>query len=344
MELWSDHAMNKAAPHLWTRRTKIIEPNRELVLAPRLCGFFKLEAVRRDGRRRLLADWFPNLITDVGLDYIGTSGDWVNTCVVGTGNSAPAFGNTALDAQLAATGNKTGLNALQNQTSDHYAMAQHTFRFATGDAEGNLSEIGIIAGGSNPLFSRALILDGGGSPTTITVLADEALDASYELRHYPPLTDLTTTMVISGVTYDVVVRAQEVDAQWPLVGAFLATGWGAGIPTFPGDMGSLFPSTSVLGAVTASPSGGAAGGGSGTNASYTPSSLVRDVSVTWLLTEGNVSGGAAACSIALGAQGSSSGEFRQGLAFQMSFDPPIPKSGSNNLTLNFRQSWARRSI
>jgi hypothetical protein len=329
------------APHLWTRRPKILEPNKEILIAPTVCGFFKLEAVRPNGQRRLLADWFPNLIVDTGLDYIGDNGDWINGCVVGTGNSAPANGDTALDTQLALTTNKTELDAAMNVTADRYARALHTFRFSTGAAEGNLAEIGIKAGGSNPLWSRALILDGGGSPTTVTVLADEALDTSYELRHYPPLDDLETTMVISGVTYDVVVRAMEVDSQWPIVGAFQATGWRAGVTN---SLPSFYGSTSTLGAVTAGPSGGAAGGSTGANVAYTPGSLVRDFSFSAGLTAANASGGIGAIAMPLGFQGSSSGEARQGLAFQLSFDPPIPKDGSNNMVLNFRQSWARRSI
>ena len=43
-------------------------------------GWYKFEAVRPDGTKRLLADWFPNLITDAGLERMAGNGDWMRYC------------------------------------------------------------------------------------------------------------------------------------------------------------------------------------------------------------------------------------------------------------------------
>lgn len=332
--------MNEA-PRIWTRRPKIIEPRREIALSPRLAGLWRLRVRRPDGRVRHDTGWFHNLITDVGLNLIGTSQSWVQQCAVGSGNAAPAFTDTVLNAPIAQTGNRIDTTSGSNQGADRYAYARATFRFNAGTATGNLAEIGIFTGvGNDQLFSRALILDGGGSPTTITVLADEVLDATYEVRSYPPLADLVTTMTVNSTEHDVVLRTAQV-GNWDVRGGGLGVpiGWAAGVSAG----AQVYPSTSVLGAVTGSPSGTAGGATGSANFSYGSGSYFRDFQYSWDLTVAP-SGGVAAVQVSCGSQSSGSGEGQSGMYFQLSVDPVIPKTGSNNLVLNFRQSWARRSI
>src|SRR5690606_29989085 len=313
------------APRIWTRRPKIIEPRSELLFQPTLAGLWRLRARRPDGRVRVDTGWFPNLITDVGLDIPCMSSSWVARCVVGTGNTPPSVSDTALVAQIASTSNRIENVGGSNQTADRYAFARVTFRFAAGAAAGNIAEIGILGGsGDSVLLSRALILDGSGNPTTLTILSDEVLDATYEIRNYPPLTDVVTTMDITGATHDIVIRASEVDSLWTMLGGGLGipVGWQAGAAT----RGALvYPSTSVLGDVTGSPSGSGAIDSSRSSGSYTPGTYQRSFSNVWNLSSGNVSGGIAAARVTCGSQPSSAGEARGGLAFQISFDPVIPK-------------------
>jgi hypothetical protein len=329
------------APHIWTRRPKIIE-SREIIVRPQFAGYWKIEAVKPDGRKRLLADWFPNIITDVGLDLIGTSSGWFDRCQVGTGNSTPAAGNTALDTLLATSSNRTDRTGSSNNTADRYCEATVVYRFSAGSATGNVSEIGMLLNSGSVLFSRALILDGGGSPTTITVLSDEALDCTYQVRMYPPLTDATGSFLINTDSYDFVLRAAEVD-QWDLLGGGLSASVGfMGGYVNTTSNANLYPSTSTLGTVTGSPTGTSAGHTNGANQSYSPGSLIRDFSYTWGMSVAP-SGGAAACRFNCGQQpGASSVEPSQ--LFQLSFDPVIPKDGTNTLVLNFRHAWARRTI
>lgn len=328
------------APHIWTRRPKIIEPRTELILRQPLAGWFRLKVRRPDGRVRHDTGWFPNLITDGGLNLLGTSQSWVEACVVGSGSAAPAESDTSLVSEVASTTNRIDRTGGSNQTSDRYCYGRATFRFAAGAAEGNLAEIGIESGST--LFSRALILDGSGSPTTITVLADEALDCVYEVRNYPPLDDVAAEILIGATPHDIVLRVAEVDT-WNVLGGGLGApiGWMAGIATFTG--AAVYGSTSTLGTVLTQPSGTSFGHSGSSNSSYSPASHFREFSYTWGLTSGNASGGIAAVLVAMGSQ-PTSGEARAGLWYQFSLDPVIPKDGTNNLTLQFRQSWARRSI
>ena len=81
-------------------------------------GFFKFEAVKLapDGSeisRRTLADWFPNIITDQGLDRMGDNNDWMSACQVGTGNTTPTALDTGLVARIAGTTTSVQLSLLQ---------------------------------------------------------------------------------------------------------------------------------------------------------------------------------------------------------------------------------------
>lgn len=329
--------------NILTRRTKIIEPHRPLTLRPRCAGWWKLEAIRPDGRRRVVADWFPNLILDVGLDLPGQDGAFIDACAVGTGNSAPDVSDTGLDAEVAVTTTKQAATNGSNEGSDHYCWVRVVFRFGAGAAAGNLSEIGIKCTSPDKFLSRALILDGDGDPATITVLSDEVLDATYEFRLYPPLTDADSVMTVSGVDYDVTMRAAFVGT-WTLQHGGLGGGQGFS-GGFTAQRGSLYLSTSTLGAITAGPTGTAAlsAVSGGANSPYVPGTYVQDFSYTWGLDDGNVSGGAAAVLITAGARATSdSGGCH--MQFQMSVDPPLPKDDTNNLVLNFRTSWARRTL
>ncbi len=97
---------------------------------------------------------------------MGSVGDYMSTCMVGSGNAAPAETDTALQAR-ASTSN-INVQSNNSNVSPRYGWRRRTFRFAAGAAAGNLSEVG-VGWTTTAVFSRALILDGSGNPTTITV-------------------------------------------------------------------------------------------------------------------------------------------------------------------------------
>lgn len=164
-----------------------------------LKGYFKfIRTCARTGEVRQETDWFSNLIVNTGKDALGGTASQTPSpfggCVVGSGNTPPVAGNTLLESFVAGTGLILTTSRVENLSSAPFFIASRiTYRFNEGVAAGNLSEVGIAIvnvggtpGGGTTLFSRALIVDGGGVPTTITVLSDEFLDVIWEMRTYLP--------------------------------------------------------------------------------------------------------------------------------------------------------------
>lgn len=299
-----------------------------------VCGFYMMEAIKVDAdgneiSRRTLADWFPNLITNQGLDRMGGNNSYISYCAVGTGSTAPAFTDTTLVTPVAYTNTTQSSSISAQPSSPYYIERTVTKRFAVGTAAGNLSEVGMgWSNGPSTLYSRALILDGGGSPTTITVLSDEILDVTYRWRIYVPLTDVTGTITISGSNYDYTIRAAEAAS----VGADPGGGWfqaSTGLQVqCVGGAGRNSAYSSAIAAITGVPTGLVSHATSVTNAAYGTNNLYRDATILWDLTAGSTS-------------------FRTLLLrfsiaeFQIEFNPVIPKLNTNNFSLTVRFSWTR---
>lgn len=290
----------------------------------KLCGFYKIEAVKKDGSKRLLADWFPNIITDIGLDRIGTSSLWYGYCQVGSGSTAPAEGDTALVSYVANTlsfvANTNGVTG----SSLYYRWNDRTYRFAEGVAEGNLSEVGVGWAAEGSLFNRALILDGEGSPITITVLSDEYLDVTYSCRRYLPESDVSP--------YTIELRSVE----HTITGgkASLITNTGAWDMPFRADYTSTKRCTvydGAIGAITASPSGASSYTESENISAYTPGTYYRDWTYSFALTEGNLGNYISAIAV-----------YMVGGYYQFGVSPDIEKTSDDIMSLTFRAGWGRK--
>lgn len=300
----------------------------EILLRPTLKGFFKLTAVRPDGRQRPLTGWFPNLITDVGLNRIGT-GSYLSACHVGNNNTTPTVLDTALSGFVAGTTTVQTSSYGAETSAPYYGWKTITYRFAQGVATGNLAEVGIATartnGGTTIMFSRALILDELGAPTTVTVLADEVLDVTYQIRLYPPLTDgVQTGMTITGSgTHDVTARARAVtSSQWGM--------WLGSLASFDPSGGTQIAAyNGAIGAITGSPSG-SSGAANAYNLAYGNNNLYRDGGVTFGLNTANLAGGHKSYSITTSL----------GL-YQLEFSPTIDKTATKTLNMIFRLAWAR---
>lgn len=134
------------------------------------------EVVRESG-------WSSNLVLNSGLDRMSV-GTWIDRCCVGTGNTPPLETQTALQTfRASTTAFGAGFQNSFNTTGQPYHRTIATWRFGVGAASGNISEVG-LGWGNSALWNRALIKDGNGNPTSITVLADEYLDVISELRVY----------------------------------------------------------------------------------------------------------------------------------------------------------------
>ena len=124
------------APKIWIPKCKIIEPREALKIPVGICGRFKIEAIRPDGRRRLLADWFPNLITDAGLNLIGTSSAWLAAVRVGTGSTTPNVSDTSMQSLVAGTTTLQAFTSSAASVPPYAGLATITRRFAAGVAAG----------------------------------------------------------------------------------------------------------------------------------------------------------------------------------------------------------------
>ena len=305
-----------------------------------LSGRFRFDAVKLDengeeipGTHRVLADWFDNLITNGGLDRLGTAGNgnvW-NICRVGSGNTAPAITDTQLAAQVASTGTNFATESGLNQ-ADNYIWRRETYSFAEGVAAGNLAEVATSwTNSSVGIFSRALIKDTLGNPTTITVLSDETLRVTWEIREYYKTTDDTGTVTLTGNiggTYDWRSRVCNLTAggnNWNL------NSGGGGLELF-GAL-SIFHGGD-LGPITGSPTSTAQSTGpTPAVAAYVNGTYRRDGTYTIGLTQGNNTAGIKSIRF---------GSLRLGNVFQMSFTPAIPKTAADILSLTVGISWARR--
>ena len=289
----------------------------------KISGHYRLVVGSSRGRR-VVAE-FDNLILDIGLDRMGV-GTTLANIHLGTGTLAPATTQTG----LVTFATQTAL--YQSETTTHYpgvtpyTETVYRYRFNPGTATGTFSEIGAGWGSapSGVLFSRALILDSGGSPTTITVLSDEYLDVEYRIRMYVPTGDATGVLTISGTPYPYTIRAGS-SASWrfPIGGLTAinaATAYGAG---------------AVLGPLTGTPTGASPVSISFTSsyAAYVPGSYNRTMVLTAGLGVGNATGGIQALTFVWG----SSAVF-----MQARFDTPIPKDATKILTVPLGVSWARR--
>ncbi len=302
-------------------------------------GFFRIDAVRLDAAgeevgRRNLAPWQSNLITNSGMEQLKTGAETVrNYCHVGTGSAVPAFTDTVLQTWRASTNTLNGAEARGLVvTPAYYYYARRVYRFATGAASGNLSEVGLAAAGSSSsaLFARALIRDSGGNPTTITVLPDEVLDVTYEVRVYVDTADVSGSVVLGGVTYTTTCRRAMLEGSNPYTNRFLQGQWFQS--NFSNESGTMVY-TGTLGPVTGKPSGTEGinvYNAGGTTAAGPAGSYYMDTTSTWQLDQGNLAGG-----IRSYVPGSQFG------AFQIQFDPVVPKDATKRLTLTFRWSWER---
>lgn len=291
-------------------------------------GHYRLRVIRADGSIKTDLS-FDNLITDGGLNYMGNNSGYLLWCQVGSGTTAPANADTALANRIAGTNTASNNETIQS-TPPYYIAQNRTFVFATGTATGNISEVGVGWATSGSLFSRALIRDAQGNPTTITVLDDESLEVTYQFRHYAPASDISGTFTLREVVHTYTLRAANVTSILAANAWQLANGVTAG--TMAGNSGGQRFYDGEIGAITTGPSGATANGAQ-TVAAYSNNSLVRDHTLTAGPAIANFAGGVGAMLLKAGIG-----------AYQCGFTPKIIKSDVDTLAITLRISWSRRAL
>lgn len=321
-----------------------VNPKESLGLRACVKGHFRL-AVGRDGDdvSRTVAD-FNNLILDQGLDrlltqsQLGSGWEYVHVGASSTPASHEQTGLLAPIARQRSSGSSTNRMRFDTVTihpSDgaYEVRGTKSIRFPAGAAAGNIAEVGMGWDNDNTsLFCRALVRDANDQPTVIPVASDEYLDVIYTLSVYVDTSDRPFTLNLSSGDHDGVLRPANINGvgintQFLASGMDLASGRTSGAS----DM-STFVGVGALGPVTGTATGSRTSSTYSFNPrTYTDGSFYRDVDLTLGLAQGNLSGGFDMASIG----------FSYWLFYQMSFNPPIPKTDERIFTVTIRITLAR---
>jgi len=302
--------------------------NHRVNLHTQVSGWFKIEVIRGDGSKKLLADWFPNLILNQGLNQMAQGTSWLAACQVGSGSTVPAITDTGLVTRIAGTTTRTSTANGVTSVPPYYAYRTTTYRFATGVAAGNISEVGIgLSATTATLTSRALILDGDGNPATLTILDTETLDVTYQFRYYVPTEDLTGEILLRDTLHSWTARAANCisASSWNLSTntGILTEGYAVTAPTaYLEDIRDIttIPLTSIGNASIAA-------------SAYAPNSFYIDHTITASLAQWNNAAGIKSISV------------RKGLGmYQIGFTPNIMKVAEDVLVLVLRHSWGRKVL
>ena len=301
--------------------------SKEVNLTLQAQGYFTIST----DKRGKLAE-FPNLIVNMGLDLLA-KGNYLSSCYVGSGTVAPTVNDTQLGSFIAESGTIFNVVTGCTTSAPHYTYAQYSYRFSAGTALGNLSEVGIgsINNSVRTLFSRALIKDSFGNPTTITLLPDEILEVTYELRHYIPVNDVTGSITFTGNlagTYSYTLRASNVTL---FAGPNGFNGWDSTSAYTKSHPNGANAYSTGIATITSAPGGAAYYSTRAMVPTYINGTYAVSIKYTWGITEGNAPGGIRSIDFVLGIG-----------RYQVEFNPPIPKTNMDTLSLTFTNSWARK--
>ena len=305
-------------------------------------GIIKLEIIKEDGTLKEaegLNTPFYNLITDAGLDALGGGymltgggGGAFRYCGVGTGSTTPTVSDTALAAQTGSASDSGDTpNSVQYTVEPYYSQHQAVYTFAVGAVSGNLTEIGFFSAESGgTMWSRALIKDSGGNPTTLTLLATEQLKVTYTVRRYIP-TSLTGSFTLNtngtNSTINYTITPANISDS--------SVSWVTGKAICDARENVYAYETSTLESITSSPSGSPSGTTSTTANSYTQGSFISGITVTASLGVYNFTTGIGSISFFTSRPGTSYA------GYQCSFSPKIMKTASQTLTIGIKLSWGR---
>lgn len=297
-------------------------------------GRFTFSKHRRGEDPTVVAD-FHNLITNEGLrqflDGSATSGYGVmNTCRVGASGEPEDVDQTALGSEIAFR-DATGWSS-RTVVSTGVVRFTAVFSFPAGAAEGNVAEVSVGPWDrARGIFCRTRVKDADGLPTVIPVASDEYLTVTYVLDVHLDITDRPFTLNLISGQHDCVLRAYRVDlvpSQSFSMGLNAGTLWSQYTHYAPGGL------VAVEGVTVSSPKNYAWSLVTAPPSEQQPSGVfTRDVTLRLAPDQGNsLPNGIGVATLAWGSSG----------AYQISFDPPLPKTAERTFTITLRFSVGRR--
>lgn len=283
-------------------------------------GLFKFEVRKANNDLVSETSFIPNLVLDQGLELLGTHSP-IEFCKVGSGVTTPQKSDLDLENTIATTSGTpenfkqpiSGFNA-----DEGYVWTKAIFRYDQGQATGNISEVGV--GGDGKLFNRSLVKDSTGLFATVTVMEDETLDVTVEIRAYLDQESRTYNVMMSGINYTLRTEPLfEVGVPNLFVGGvyqYQPTGYSSGI-------------TSRISRPSQSVSGFVGAGSTYDTRGYVAGSKEKVFDCYWGLSAGNEAPSRTfVIPTSIG-------------SYQTEFSPTIPKTSDHILKLTFKISWDR---
>lgn len=283
-------------------------------------GLFKFEVRRANNDLVSETSFIPNLVLDQGLELLGAHSP-IEFCKVGSGVTTPQKSDIDLENTIATTSSVpdntqpiSGFNA-----DEGYVWTRKIFRFIQGEATGNISEVGV--GGNGKLFNRSIVRDSTGLFATVTVMEDETLDVTVEIRAYLDQESRTYNVMMSGINYTLRTEPLfEVGAPPYLFGGgvyqYQPAGYSSGI-------------TSRVSRPSQGVDGFSGGGATHSTREYVAGSKEKVFDCYWGLSAGNAAPSRTfVIPTSIG-------------SYQTEFSPTIPKTSDHILKLTFKISWDR---
>lgn len=279
---------------------------------------------------------FSNLITDAGLNFIGTGttlDSIYTTLAVGIDNTAPSASDVTLGNKIGDTTNSDGQPDVDGfeTTPVEFAFRRRIRQFAQSEAIGDLRELGWEVGGV--IANRALFKDVNGNPTTVIKTSRDILRIIYEYRIFAPLNDVLGIFVFApgSASISYTIRPMNVN---------VTLGWVKLLD----DMGrysdveaKVHESNTFVGRTQANAPNPNASESSSSFVEYVPGTFFRDTTYNWNFSAANFGS-----QINLVTWAAWPDLFSSGLMhWQMHLSSSIEKTASTRLEITARQRWAR---
>lgn len=326
-------------------------------------------AVAHDGKGNVLRQTYPgpNVLTTYFFNQLMETYNPPYACpIVGTGSGTPSESDTTLANYLGKCNSVELFGAesfidtpdVNGYLYQRQTYVAHYLPGRLGSGTKNITEAGLAADyisaatGGTAIYSRGLLVDGGGSPTSISYDAtNEYLDVYWELTRWVKAeTTATVSLNIMGTptNHDFVIRP----SNWRQQASAANSSW-------------LMPSTDVNGIGVSSMIVNPDGNGTYNSATYACSGPIgtplqyptgtvyarsssvkqvfsankqRDWIVKWGPAAGNVSGGIGAFKF----DGADSGNNGVGPVFQMSVNPKIAKTSKRAFSITIRYTMGNK--
>lgn len=180
-----------------------------------LCsGLTRFVVLDGSGRKKIDTGYQNNMLLN-NFFSMATGFDSDVKGVVGTGNLPPNEDDTTLGSQLGASSANSvdsGVVVIDGDSAAGYALTtkEKVMTWPTGAIVGNISEYGVVTNYNGSLIVKNLIKDSNGTPTTISLTADDQLQLWWKLKKKAvganDVSNSTASYVLDGVATDVTIK------------------------------------------------------------------------------------------------------------------------------------------